>query len=61
MKKNKKQIKKFNKVNKKAGKRKGGLFAFLWVISEAVSRLFKKGPIGFFCADLYTKCNEKFK
>ena len=54
MKKNKIQIKKTNK-------KKGGFFAFLFRIAETIAKLLKRGPIGYFFADLYTKFNQKWK
>ena len=49
------------KTTKKATKKKIGFFAFLFMIAENIVRAIKRGPVGFFFADLYTKCNEKWK
>ena len=51
-----------NKIQKKkATKKRGGLFAFLFAIVDAIAKFFKRGPIGFFFADLYTRCNRQWK
>ena len=42
-------------------KKKLGFFDMLALIAECIARFFKRGPIGFFFADLYTKCNQKWK
>ena len=46
------------KMNKK---KKLGFFDMLALIAECIARFFKRGPIGFFFADFYTKCNQKWK
>lgn len=56
MKKNKRQKKKTNK-----NKKKTGFFAFFGRIAENFARALKRGPLGFLFADLYTKCNNKWK
>ena len=53
--KNNKTLLKIKKKNKR------GFFAFLVLIAESIARFFKRGPVGFFFAELYTKCNEKWK
>ena len=51
-----------NKIQKKkATKKRGGLFAFLFAIVDAIAKFLKRGPIGFFFADLYTRCNKQWK
>ena len=54
-------MKKSKIQNKKANKKRGGFFAFLFRIAEIIARALKRGPIGYFFADLYTKCNQKWK
>lgn len=54
-------MKKSNTQKIKTTKKRVGLFAFLFAIAESIAKFFKRGPIGFFFADLYTKCNEKWK
>ncbi len=54
-------MKKNNIQKKKTNKKRGGLFSLLFRIAENVARALKRGPIGYFFADLYVKCNEKWK
>ena len=54
-------LKKNKTQRRKTTKKRIGLFAFLFTISEGIARSLKRGPIGFFFADLYTKCNDKWK
>lgn len=54
-------MKKNKILMKMNNKKKRGFFAFLALIAECIARFFKRGPVGFFFADLYTKCNEKWK
>ena len=48
------------KNRRKAGK-KLGLLGFLFALAESIARIFKKSPLGFLFADLYTLCNQKWK
>ena len=48
-------------IKKKKAKKRGGLFSLLFAVSDGIARVFKRGPIAFFFADLYTKCNEKWR
>lgn len=58
-----KEINKSRKQNKKK-KRYGkyaGLLGFLFMISDFLTRFFRKGFLGFIFADSYVKINEKWK
>ena len=62
MKKNKLQKKKsISKKQVNSTKKKRGFFALLMAFAETVVRAIKRGPLGFFFADLYIKCNEKWR
>ena len=54
-------MKKNNVLNKKTNKKKRGLLSFLFKIVETIARALKRGPIGYFFADLYLVCNDKWK
>jgi hypothetical protein len=54
-------LKKNKITNKKTAKKRRGPLAWLGKIADSIARLINRGPIGFFFADLYTKCNEKWK
>ncbi len=53
------KIKKFYK--RRTTRKKFGFFSFLAFVAEIIAKFFKNGFIGFFFADLYTRCNEIWK
>lgn len=63
MKKKKIQKKKTQKKAQKKStcKKRVSFFALLMIVTEKIAKAIKNGPLGFLFADLYTKCNEKWR